>query len=101
MTEPIFAAGYDDVRTERGWRKWLASAARSQVAAGLLDINREVRRVRALAEGRLVRETTWHVRMVAGDLSCAMAEESAREMWRHAYTTTGSVVRVTRIRRPS
>lgn len=62
-------------------------------------IEREVRRLRALAEGRLVREVTWHVRMIAGNLSCAMEEASARDMWRHAITTQGVVVRVARVRR--
>jgi hypothetical protein len=37
--------------------------------------------------------------MIAGNLSCPLTEDSARNVWRHALTATGTVVRVTRTRR--
>lgn len=60
-------------------------------------IDREVRRVRALAEGRLVREPTWRWRLRLGGHVVEHADEStARSGAKREGTRT---MRVTRIRR--
>jgi len=67
-------------------------------------IDRDVRRVRALAKGRLVRQTTWRVRsrdVEIGhfhDAAEARTWIAACARWRRAGL---SLCRVTRIRRPS
>lgn len=79
------------VASEDGWRGWLAAgidAAR---------INREVRRVRALAEGRLVRVTTWCMR--ANGSTCDFTSAADARQWRGHHEPMRAVVRVTRVRR--
>lgn len=84
------AAGY--AQTEALWRSELGDHCDPA------RIDREVRRVRALAEGRLVRETAWTVVGV-------LAAEEDHVVWEGTYrpgpplTTDRRVVRVTRIRR--
>ena len=98
----IDARRADDIARAASWGAECERRYRDNLSAAGLDaqrIERDVRRVRGLAEGRLVREVTWHVRMIAGNLSCAMEEASARDMWRHATTTQGVLVRVARVRR--
>ena len=81
----LLAEGFADVETEHGWRRWLSLATK------WANANREVRRVRGLAEGRLVRETMWRA---AGfeyeDRTLAVDRQDFRG---------GPIVRVTRIRR--
>lgn len=90
------------VNDEQMWRQDLAS---------ILDavrIDREVRRVRALSEGRLVRETVYQSRRRYSDGSLgalALAEDSTRAgLAAHASAMHHNrdefgIVRVTRIRR--
>lgn len=73
------------------------------VFADHIRIDREVRRVHALAEGRLVRETQWKVRGRLGDLGGPYDNaEEARKVARGkalAGLADVQIVRVTRIRR--
>lgn len=72
-------------------------------------IEREVRRLRGLAEGRLVRETAWRVRYLAhagafGSVTVDLTREeamSARDRMRSESGWDGVVVRVERVRRAS
>lgn len=82
-----------DVRTEAGWRKIL----RGYVGLGAARIDAEVRRVDAIAMGRLVREEAWQVRIDgAGPIACddrVDAERTRRDIG------GGYLVRVRRLRR--
>lgn len=87
-------------KNEVAWRNNLSDENSAALSVGRID--REVRRVRALAEGRLVRETTWRVEYPTGNndrsvwTNLADAREEAKpNKWRVA----ARVVRVTRIRR--
>ncbi len=82
--------------TERAWRTCLAEGGLSEP-----DIEREVARVRALAEGRLVRDT--FVRVVDDDTICGegrtRGEAEQHALFRGFSLADVRVVRVTRIRR--
>lgn len=85
------------ISTDSKWRERLR-------LVGLTDarIEREVRRVRAFAEGRLVRETEWII--VSGSRARRSfndtLEEARTELWAWRATDDGAhIVRVTRIRR--
>ncbi|HSN16444.1 MAG TPA: hypothetical protein VLT61_17550 [Anaeromyxobacteraceae bacterium] len=71
---------------------------RSIGAAGLgpARIDREVRRVRGLAEGRLVRETGWRGTSRDGSTLAWTQDPATARRWRE---TGARVVRVTRIRK--
>jgi len=64
-------------------------------------IDREVRRVRALAEGRLVREVRFKVRGRLGESEETSDRAEAAEACRDRVASGDRVVKVTRIRRPS
>lgn len=70
----------------------------------LARIEREVRRVRALAEGRLVRETVWYARSRLGDVSDERPDRSVlladlKAAGRTRIANGDRIVRVTRVRR--
>lgn len=84
-----------DVNAEVWFRAWLSRAVGFDTAR----VDREVRRVRALAEKRLVREVVWIARTASGATTmpaCATPEEA--KFIRRQYPAT-RIVRVTRIRR--
>lgn len=89
----VFRVPVSDADSEESFRAALATAMRP------VRIDREVRRVRALAEGRLVREERWHVGACVWDNETD-ARTYARECRRRFPRTKPPVVRVTRIRRP-
>jgi hypothetical protein len=69
-------------------------------------VDREIRRVRALAEGRLVRETVWRAVSRLGDVSNDFQERAPlvaalRDAGRTREANGDRLVRVTRIRKAS
>lgn len=87
-----------DLRADIGREKDWTSRLLRWTGLGAARIKREVRRVRALAEGRLVRETVWRVVDVNGD---TIREEHDRHMVADLLDEEEStrMIHVTRIRR--
>lgn len=93
----LLEAPWNMAQEEATWRADLGCAFDAT------RVDREVRRVRALAEGRLVRETTWFVRYHNGTYSQTVpTREQAVEIVGKAKGRNehSRIVRVTRIRRP-
>lgn len=84
---------------EAGFRIILAESAYMTAAR----IDREVARVRALAEGRLVRETVWACKTAAMgiDRPEMVTDERTARRWLSTRCQGDSIVRVTRIRKAS
>ena len=93
----VLAGGYANISTERGWRAWLRAAC-SEMKRDRID--REVRRVRALAEGRLVRETAWSVAVDNDPRRVTWPTLEKARKWRDDHAPEGArIVKVKRTRR--
>ncbi|HSN13671.1 MAG TPA: hypothetical protein VLT61_03510 [Anaeromyxobacteraceae bacterium] len=81
-----------DIRSERAFRNLLVH----QVGLQPHEVARAVRRVRGLAEGRLVRERGWRGTSRDGSTLAWTQNPAVARRWRE---TGARVVRVTRIRK--
>ena len=102
LADTAAAYAFGSTRTEATWRSTLKSLLFSPER-----IDREVRRVRAIAEGRLVREPERIVYQLRNRHGMVLREVGLRAevaVWTGTLGTTGDTVRrlrVKRIRRPA
>ncbi len=90
------------LESEAEWRRALAYVGCGTMLTST-RVDREVRRVRDIAEGRLMREMVWHVRGVGIGHEAVFAKRDEARAMRDAYTSgvhgAPEIVRVTRYRR--